>query len=188
MKTVGVVLAGGLSSRMLEDKSQLIWQQNTLLEHTKKLLEKAGCSEVIVSHNQLQACVKDRYLQSGPLAGIEASLAYIAENISDVDFMLIMPVDMPLVPKQLLTELMQKAVKDKAIYYPLGRFPLLLPVGDKLSKLLMEILEKSDGGKAASIKKLLSHFDNLILPLDKDQQNVFFNCNTPEQWRSLSSN
>ncbi|MFT5520168.1 MAG: molybdopterin-guanine dinucleotide biosynthesis protein A [Enterobacterales bacterium] len=185
MKTIGVVLAGGLSTRMLEDKAELIWKQKSLLEHTEHLLKDAGCFEVIVSNNINPKHIQDRYPKSGPLAGIDACLAYILEHFTDVSSMLLMPVDMPLMTQSLLGQLIEKSEQDKAAYYSLGRFPLILPVSKKLSKILKDTLEKHQSGKGVSIKQLLSHLENKVLDIDKDQQTAFFNCNTPEQWRSL---
>ena len=187
MKTIGVVLAGGLSSRMFEDKAELIWKQKSFLENTEQLLKDAGCFEVLVSNNINPNYIQDRFPQSGPLAGIDACLAHTLEHFAGVTSMLIMPVDMPLMNQPLLTHLVENSEQDKATYYSFGRFPLILPVSLELSKLLVDTLEKHQSGKGVSIKQLLSHFDNQILTIDKEQQTAFFNCNTPEQWRSLLS-
>ena len=187
MKTIGVVLAGGLSSRMFEDKSELIWKQKSLLEHTKQLLKDAGCFEVIISNNINPNHIHDRYPKSGPLAGIDACLAHALEHFTAASSMLIMPVDMPLMSQPMLTHLIKNCEQDKATYYAFGRFPLILPVSLRLSNILKDSLEKHQSGKGVSIKQLLSQLESKVLSIDKDQQAAFFNCNTPEQWRYLLS-
>jgi molybdopterin-guanine dinucleotide biosynthesis protein A len=187
LKTIGVVLAGGLSSRMFEDKAELIWKQKSLLDHTKQLLKDAGCFEVLISNNTNPNYIHDRYPNSGPLAGIDACLAHVLEHFIDVSSMLLMPVDMPLMSQSLLSDLIEKSEQDKATYYSLGRFPLILPVSEDLSKLLKYTLEKQQSGKGVSIKQLLSHLENQILTIDEAQKTAFYNCNTPQQWRSLLS-
>ena len=189
MKTIGVVLAGGLSSRMLEDKAELIWKQKSLLEHTEQLLKDAGCFEVLASNNNSNNNypnhIQDRYPQSGPLAGIDACLAHTLEHFTAASSMLIMPVDMPLMSQTLLTHLIEQSEQGKATYYSLGRFPLILPVSLRLSQFLKETLDTHQSGKGVSIKQLLFQLESKVLSIDKEQQPAFFNCNTPQQWRSL---
>ncbi len=187
MKTIGVVLAGGLSSRMLSDKSQLVWQGKTLLKHTSQLLLDAGCKDVLISNNKDQNHIVDRYKKSGPLAGIDACLNYILKHHSDTDSMLIMPVDMPLMSVSLLKKLKNDTQPNKVAFYNLGRFPLMLPVSVKLGRLLFNALEKNQNGRSVSVKQLLSHFDEQFFILDNDQKSLFFNCNTPEEWQNIQS-
>ena len=46
MSINGIVLAGGLSSRMGRDKALLPWQGRTLLEHMRGVLKQAGAGRV----------------------------------------------------------------------------------------------------------------------------------------------
>jgi len=196
---MGVVLAGGLSSRMLEDKSQLIWQGSSLLDHSGKLLLAAGCAEVVISNNSDPRYIADRFPDSGPLAGIDACLAYILNGTSEYEAMLIMPVDMPLMELELLRNLIHQAElgkaelsnsgNGKAVFYNAGRFPLILPVNDDLSKLLSSSLEQGHNGvrSGLSIRKLLANLDCQILDIDKDHQSAFYNCNTPEEWQNIQN-
>jgi len=187
LKTIGVVLAGGLSTRMLTDKSQLLWQGKILLEHTSKLLSDAGCDQVVISSNA-PSYINDRYPDAGPLAGIEACLNYVSSNIKSAETMLIMPVDMPVMTIELLKNLLQQAKPDNAVFYSLGRFPLILPVNDKLNELLTDTLKQHQSGSGVSVRQLLTKIDCQVLDIDKDQQSAFINCNTPEQWQNLTIN
>ena len=176
---MGVVLAGGLSSRMQTDKTQLVWQGKTLLEHTSSLLLDAGCEEVIISH---QHHIADRYPGSGPLAGIDSCLNFILQQKPDIDAMLIMPIDMPLMSIDLLQQLRHQAEPDKAVYYSAGRFPLLLPVSNELSALLVDCLTQHRSGSGVSIRQILKQLHCQIVTIDKDHETAFYNCNTPQQW------
>jgi len=187
LKSIGVVLAGGLSSRMHKDKSQLVWRGKSFIEHSYELLIEAGCVDVIVSNNDNVKCIKDRYPNCGPLAGIDACLNYIQNNIPDAEAMLIMPVDMPLMSVQLLRDLQQQATVGSAVFYNLGRFPMILPVNNKLARQLQNTLQQNQTGSSISIRQLLTKLDCQVLNIDQNQQSAFFNCNTAEQWQNLIS-
>ncbi len=184
MSIVGVVLAGGKSSRMQVNKSELRWQGKTLLESTSKLLSDAGCSRVLISKNQ-SGYIRDRFSGSGPLAGIEACLGHIRENNIKATAMLVMPVDMPLMDVSLLKTLIQKVKKNLVVHFNLSHFPLLLPVNDQLSELLTTSLIQYQQGSGVSIHRLLGHFDSQVLTIDKEQKSAFINCNTPQEWQEL---
>ena len=102
----GVVVAGGLSRRMGQDKRRLRlwgWDDRTLLEHTVALLATL-CTEVIVVLNdaddwqQLSVrLVGDVYPDSGPLGGIYSGL-----NAAQHEHALVVAADMPLLNPALL--------------------------------------------------------------------------------------
>jgi len=92
----GIVLAGGLSSRMGCDKATLPWGDSDLL-HT--VLDRLApvCSELIVISNvprviarQGVRVVADHYPQCGPLAGMQAGLL-----AAEAEYSFITACDMP---------------------------------------------------------------------------------------------
>ena len=92
----GIVLAGGLSSRMGRDKAMLPWGDSDLL-HT--VLDRLApvCSELIVISNvprviarQGVRVVADQYPQCGPLAGMHAGLL-----AAEAEYSFITACDMP---------------------------------------------------------------------------------------------
>ena len=186
LNTVGVVLAGGQSKRMKIDKSTLRWKGKNMVEHTTKLLTEAGCKEVLISNNNNPRYIQDRYKGAGPLAGIEACLYFINEHFPEADAMLVMPVDMPLMQIALLKQLISEAKNNSVTHFNQGRFPLILPVNKYLSDLLSAALGTGSGGASLSIHRLLTHFNQQVIDIDKDHKNLFINCNTPEQWQQLT--
>lgn len=80
MKTTGVILAGGKSSRMGTDKSILIFHEKTFIDNNVNIFKEVVDEIIIVSnqHNKygykdIQE-VSDIYQDMGPLAGIHAGI------------------------------------------------------------------------------------------------------------------
>ena len=102
----GIVLAGGSSTRMGQDKRRLrLWgaQGPTLLAHTLNLLHPL-CAERIVVLNDPEAwpdlgvrCVPDVVAGAGPLAGLVAGLQAMRHEIA-----VVLACDMPSVQPALL--------------------------------------------------------------------------------------
>ncbi len=111
----GIILAGGLSSRMGSNKALLPLDGSTVLEHVASAIAPA-VSRVIVAAgpnaNAYQAlgytCVEDGYPGKGPLAGLHAAL-----EASETEWNLACACDMPLVQPSLFTTLQRLAVSDK---------------------------------------------------------------------------
>ena len=74
MNTIGVILAGGASSRMGQDKALLTISQSTMLTRTYQLLLEASVSKVVISRNDGEAGhFPDLYPGKGPLSGIHSA-------------------------------------------------------------------------------------------------------------------
>lgn len=77
----GIILAGGLSTRMGRDKATLPWQESDLLNTVLAQLVKV-CSELIIVSNVPRKLylpnvkvIPDKYKQCGPLGGMQAGIA-----------------------------------------------------------------------------------------------------------------
>lgn len=92
-----VVLAGGKSSRMGTDKSDLQFQGSSFLECQIEKGRQLGITDILVSGYQKELgsvpVVKDRVFQKGPLGGLEACFRQAV-----CDRVLVLGVDVPLVP------------------------------------------------------------------------------------------
>ena len=100
----GIILAGGQSSRMGQDKAQLPWCGGTLLS---AIVDKLSllCREIVIvgprrDLDREVRWIQDRYPGRGPLAGLHAGLAEAAFPGA-----IVLPCDMPGVPVSLLTRL-----------------------------------------------------------------------------------
>lgn len=128
MSVTGIILAGGKSSRMGEDKSLVNLVDRPMIEYLIHTLKRAGISKIIINTNSPEAFEKyklpvcsDLIENKGPLAGIYSSLM-----MSDSEENVIIPCDSPFITSGLIKKLignnvnrLVSFVKFKNEYYPL---------------------------------------------------------------------
>ncbi len=99
----GIILAGGKSTRMGIDKSNLLFRGKRLIEYPYELMREK-CQKIIISTNTSSlklpgvSYVPDNYKDIGPLAGLEAGL-----RLSDTRWNFVLPCDMPFVNSELFS-------------------------------------------------------------------------------------
>lgn len=173
---IGVVLAGGLSTRMGRDKATLPFKGAKLLDYMVALLHKTGCEEVYVSGEfEGYACIPDTQKQLGPLGGI----ATVLHQVADREKVLFVPVDMPCLSVDVLETL--KPGSRHAACFENSPLPLML----KNTADVREKVEKQIVSKVFSIKKLLQQLDTFYVSIEKD--GFLRNANTPEEWEKISA-
>lgn len=173
----GIVLAGGRSRRMGQDKALLKLGEQTLLEHTKSRLLQWGCGRVCVSGIYPgETSIPDS--GDGPLSGILACL-----ERDPAAALLYIPVDMPFVTADYFDRLLLSFQAHDGIVgvsYAAARFPLLLANQESVRRALAELL-------ASGQRSLIGFYErvNLLqLPLTEQDRPAFDNTNTPEQWQA----
>lgn len=124
-----VILSGGRSSRMAEPKALLPFGPARLVDHVAaRILPQAG--PIALNTNDPAITLPgtegfpDRFKGfHGPLAGIHAALAYIAEAHPGATHVLIVPTDSPFFPKDLVATLAATLTgpNDIALASSLGR-------------------------------------------------------------------
>jgi molybdopterin-guanine dinucleotide biosynthesis protein A len=183
----GLILAGGLSSRMGTDKAQLHRNGQTMLEYSQSLLESLGL-EVLISGSEKG--IPDLFPELGPLAGIYTAVKHCESENLDIDAMLIIPVDMPLLTHQLLQKLVRVGGAGVATCYADCYLPLYLPVNNEVRSYLEQVFEERGDGKEVSqtspkksprsIKRMLATLNANELPVEDAQ--ALSNVNTPDEW------
>ncbi len=140
---IGLVLAGGQSRRMGQDKALMRYQGSTLIEKASSLLKAAGCDEVLISRNAAGFLV-DIIEDAGPLGGVHAAVDDLcnANNGSDsLIELLVLPVDMPQMTPQLLKLLVSAGRESQRSVYVKKRFlPFYLPVSQGIAARLTHYL------------------------------------------------
>lgn len=119
----GFVLAGGHSTRLGQDKVLLMWDDGTLLELALRKLRAVcgegtsgedGCEVYICTSRkdlgQYAPVLPDAADAAGPLGGMVAAL-----EATNTDWNLFLPVDLPMVPVEFLTLLLERARQGTAL-------------------------------------------------------------------------
>ena len=183
----GVVLCGGQSSRMGTDKSTLLFNKLPLLEHMRRLLQTTGINRVISAgsnknHTAASEVIADIIPGRGPLSGIHAVLTQLQETFTHV---LIVPVDMPLLTRELLQQLINTESDTEACYFAGFVMPLKLAITSNIKNTLTARLDQDDN-KKSSLKSFLSELRTRTLPLAESMKPYFDNSNTPEDWQRMT--
>ena len=185
---LGVVLAGGLSSRMGQDKAKLLHKSTNMLNFSKQLLLDSGISHVVVSGDEYD--IPDKIKKSGPVGGIYSVLS----NFPQAKSLLILPVDLPFMTTKALADLRIKGeLSQKATYFEGHNIPLYLPNNGYTELFFSKLFSNSSLLKSAensgkitkkngpSIKALLQQIPHQAIQCGDSK--ALFNTNTPEQWQ-----
>ena len=186
MMLYSLLLAGGKSSRMGEDKRLLVYRGRTLLEHSLHLLKQTGADEILISGDvDGYDSIPDMVPDCGPPGGIHAALHHIeSRGKLDDALLLVVPVDMPLLDSGTLAQLVTGIGNAGSCHYANEIFPCVFRADknlkDHLDALFAESTEK--GGKR-SMQALLTAFDTVTVKATNLPENIFLNVNSPENWR-----
>ncbi|PHR63016.1 MAG: molybdenum cofactor guanylyltransferase [Robiginitomaculum sp.] len=176
IEPIGLVLAGGQSRRMGRDKAALMIGGMSLLDRAKALLAEAGCNPILVSG---AGGLVDRFANAGPLAGLDAAL----HTLSDGQWVLVIPVDMPNLKPALLKKLIQARTDEAGLYFADHPMPVCVRVTSDLRAYLQQTLEAPDGDR--SLFCLFRSLGFTAIAGPGRHSPAFWNCNTPEQLANL---
>lgn len=177
---IGVVLAGGRSSRMGRDKALLPWQGRPLIEHQIALLRATGVDTVRVSGDRPDyQGIADPAIHAGPLSGI----AGIAAASSDGE-LLIIPVDMPRLQPSLLRRLLTEATHAGCAHFTGYVLPMRLRLNATCRTALAELMAVDDD-RARSLHALQQRVGVSHIALSAAEVELLVDCNTEETWREV---
>lgn len=176
-KVSAIVLAGGYSRRMGQDKAALRLGGKTLLEFTVDKLRSLGMEDILISGwtdcPEGTVYVPDIYPHRGPLSGIHAGLLAASNPCA-----LILPVDMPLLSEKTLHALI--AAHGPKTITILEESPLP-GVFETAAAPICETLLQGDN---YSLRRLLEASGTLSIS-DPEPSELRQNCNTPEDFREI---
>lgn len=189
-RVLGVILAGGRSSRMGADKALLQLAGVSLLDRTRALLLAAGVDAVVVSGRpQLPGGIPDLHPHAGPPAAVLATLQWLQQHGGlDGTALLFLPVDMPLLQVDTLSSLLAAARAERGCHYEGEVFPCVMKADAGLLAWLQELFatERQSGG-TRSMKAILAWLQARRLPVPAAAANGFLNANTPADWQRVQA-
>lgn len=178
-----IILAGGASSRMGMDKSDLIYKGKTFLEYQIEKGRQLGIEDIVVSGYRGKNCgvpvIKDREESKGPLGGLEVCMRQIR-----YDTCLVLGVDVPLVPTAELERLIQAARcsgKDAVILqHGEKQEPLIGIYKTSVADAMLEEIHQYKGSVFAFLRRL-----GYEVYESQAEDALFSNINTPQLYEWL---
>ncbi len=194
----GFVLAGGKSSRMGADKALLRFCGRPMVEIAVEKL-RGFCADVGIAGNrddlaEFAPVVPEARLDVGPAAGIEAGLLAATQP-----WVMFMPVDVPLVPGELLQRWCKEALRvGMSVSYlgmggkqpafcllrreRLGSFTESLDGGERRLEVLLHLSAKADGDDSWMYDEyeLYGGIEDTA-PDEETLERWFLNVNTPQE-------
>ena len=181
-KVSAIVLSGGLSSRMGEDKCDLKFDGETLLNIQIDKLKSIGINDIIASgyrgNNSNAKVVKDEIMK-GPLSGILIGL----KNIQN-DRAFVISVDVPLVRRMSIKKIINYSYEkdiDMVMIRHNGNHEPLMGV---YKKSLIPKIEEILTGDKFSVMKLADVCEYEFLDIDDDDK-YFLNVNNKDDYNKL---
>ena len=190
INSTAVILAGGKSSRMGQNKALLTLKGKTLIEI---MLEKVSdFDEIFISSNEPDlyaftgvAVIEDQDMGFGPLQGILSCL-----TASKHECISIMPCDAPLIPKGLSEYILEQAQRyDIAVATFNGKNePLIATYNKSIIPTLTELHNNSIGKVGAALSKCNTNYIELRdLVQFGNPEEYLINTNDPKTFEQMSA-
>jgi molybdopterin-guanine dinucleotide biosynthesis protein A len=185
---IGLILAGGDSSRMGADKALLEINGETLLQRNIALLKRIGAADVFISRNDFtEGSLPDIYPHHGPLSGIHSAL--FQSNLYHLSTpILVLPIDMPLLSEDLLICLVEAGLTmSSPVHYAEHPLPAFILNSSVVREYLETILSDVTAARPSrSVTRFLERIGAVQLSTTEAEKLV--NTNTPEQWGEMVNN
>lgn len=201
---IGVILAGGKSSRMGINKALLkISKSTSLLNFQINILQELACQNIIISTNT-KLSSSNKYPQiadicnvsgeqiQGPLAGIYSSVDFIYKTYSQSPSTIIifLPIDLPKMNEQTLLKLVKTLDKNngQAAIFNNHNLPLGLKLTTKTYDYINSFFNINFPAdkKSQSVGKFLDMFDLEFVYPNKFDEECLTNTNNPYEWKEAT--
>ena len=185
MTISSVILAGGKSSRMGENKAQLRLEGIRFIDRIFSELSALGGCFVSVDdpalHTELSdyRLVGDIFPGCGPLSGLHAAL-----KSTDSDALLAVSCDLPLFDRELGKYLISRLDGWEAVV-PVTADGRKNPLCAVYTKRCAEVFERGLRGGKYSVMTSLDGINVRYIPLDEKYSGLLRNINTPEDYQTL---
>ncbi len=189
-KISGILLAGGKSSRMGEDKAFMIYDDKELYRYPLKILE-YFCDEIIISSDNMSfnktnyEVYPDEKPHLGPMGGLNTCLNKIQNN-----YAIVLSCDTPGIDIESINELVQLTDKQSIIVgFNADKKPeALVGIYNKNCILSINRLINSGNYRMSELLKLEDTYYHKFSYPEAKLRKIFFNINTKEDYKKLMQN
>lgn len=190
-----LLLAGGQSSRMGQDKAQLAWAGQSLWQVQARKLQALqpaclfiACRQEQGLHESAPPDLQAEWLfdppgqGSGPLLPILNALTEAAKPL------LVLAVDMPDMTPAFLAEILAQSPEGSALFFRTSHG--IEPLAGLYTPAMIPLFEAAVAASRFSLRRLIEDVVEqglaLVLPLSPADEGLFNNANTPGEWRGLA--
>ncbi|MES2506231.1 MAG: molybdenum cofactor guanylyltransferase [Verrucomicrobiota bacterium] len=189
-----LLLAGGQSSRMGQDKAQLAWAGQPLWQVQARKLQALQPSPLFIAcrleqglHESAPPDMQAEWLfdppgqGSGPMLPILQALQQAARPL------LVLAVDMPDMTPAFLAEALAQPLAGTALFFRTAHG--IEPLAGLYTPALLPLLAAAAAASRFSLRHLIEDAVDqglaIVLPLSPADESLFYNANTPGEWRGL---
>ena len=193
---LGIILAGGKSSRFGEDKSTAKLGNKTLLDHTVSKIENEFNEILVISNNKdfnfknnkihlEEDCIEG---QLGPLVGILTAMKWITKNKKNYKWIASFPCDTPFFDIKLISELKIKVKETSKKLIFLNSNKKRHNIFGLWSLDLIEILEKDIKNSFRKVELWADKIGYENININEEKFDRFLNINTKKDLEKAKEN
>ena len=193
---LGIILAGGKSSRFGEDKSIAKLGDKTLLDHTINKIEKEFAEILVISNNKefnfknnkihvVEDCIEG---QLGPLVGILTAMKWVIKNKKNYKWIASFPCDTPFFDIKLISELKIKVKETSKKLIFLNSNKKRHNIFGLWSIDLIEILEKDIKNSFRKVELWADKIGYENININEEKFDKFLNINTKKDLEKAKEN
>ena len=193
---LGIILAGGKSSRFGEDKSIAKLGDKTLLDHTINKIENEFTEILLISNNKefnfknnkihvVEDCIEG---QLGPLVGILTAMKWVIKNKKNYKWIASFPCDTPFFDIKLISELKIKVKKTSKKLIFLNSNEKRHNIFGLWSLDLIEILEKDIKNSFRKVELWADKVGYENININEEKFDRFLNINTKKDLEKAKEN
>ena len=193
---LGIILAGGKSSRFGEDKSTAKLGNKTLLDHTVNKIENEFNEILVISNNKefnfknnkihvIEDCMDG---QLGPLVGILTAMKWVIKNKKNYKWIASFPCDTPFFDIKLISELKIKVKETSKKLIFLNSNKKRHNIFGLWSMDLIEILEKDIKNSFRKVELWADKIGYENININEEKFDRFLNINTKKDLEKAKEN
>ena len=193
---LGIILAGGKSSRFGEDKSIAKLGDKTLLDHTINKIENEFTEILVISNNKefnfknnkihvVEDCIEG---QLGPLVGILTAMKWVIINKKNYKWIASFPCDTPFFDIKLISELKIKVKETSKKLIFLNSNKKRHNIFGLWSLDLIEILEKDIKNSFRKVELWADKIGYENININEEKFDRFLNINTKKDLEKAKEN